>query len=270
MSEIVDRLIQRFRTKTSDPVPPKKLVKWVGPGDFEARGQEFMDYFVDLMRLKPDETVLDVGCGCGRMAVPLTKYMSAGAVYEGFDVMPELIKWCTKNITSRHPNFHFQVADIFNKVYNPEGKYMSHEYEFPYGDESFDFVFLTSVFTHMLPRDMNRYFAEIVRVLKPRGRSFITYFLLNDESRQLMAKGASELDFKYDYEGCKIISTKTPESAIAYEEANVLELYQNHSLIVNEPIRYGSWSGRQEGLSFQDIIVSGSPLDIKFEVQQSG
>lgn len=47
---------------------------------------------------------------------------------------------------------------------------------------SFDFVFLTSVFTHLLPEDMNNYFSEVVRVLTHARRCLITYFLLTFES----------------------------------------------------------------------------------------
>jgi cyclopropane fatty-acyl-phospholipid synthase-like methyltransferase len=42
-------------------------------------GKEFLRYFVDLAGLKPDQAVLDVGCGKGRMAVSLTHYLSRRA-----------------------------------------------------------------------------------------------------------------------------------------------------------------------------------------------
>lgn len=82
----------------------------------------------------------------------------------------------SKNITPKYPNFNFQLADIYNKMYNPQGKYKASDYKFPYANETFDFVFLTSVFTHLLPQDMERYLSEIARVLKKNGRCFITFF----------------------------------------------------------------------------------------------
>ena len=142
--------------------------------------KEFFQYFVQLGGLKPDENVLDVGCGIGRMAVPLTKYLKG--VYEGFDIGPEAIKWCQDNISRRYPKFYFQVADVFNEKYNPGGKYKASEYKFPYDNDAFDFVYLTSVFTHMLPHDMENYLSEISRVLRNNGRCLITYYLLNEES----------------------------------------------------------------------------------------
>ena len=70
--------------------------------------------------------------------------------------MKSQVDWAQRTITARYPNFTFQNADIFNKWYNPGGAFAASEYRFPYDDESFDFIFLTSVFTHMLAPDVRR------------------------------------------------------------------------------------------------------------------
>ena len=237
------------------PVPPKGLM-FIGDGDFKAIGEDFVQYFIELCGLKPNERVLDVGCGVGRMAIPLTKYLDKNGSYEGFDIVKGGIDWCVKNISSKYPGFHFQVADIFNKYYNPGGKYKSCEYKFPYENESFDFIFLTSVFTHMFPQDMENYFSEITRVLRKRGRCFITFFLLNGESLKLIDAKRSAADFKYVFEGYYTTDKNTPEAAIGYDEHFIRKLYDKYGLIIEEPIRYGSWCGREKFLSYQDIIIA--------------
>jgi ubiquinone/menaquinone biosynthesis C-methylase UbiE len=234
--------------------PPRRLI-FIGGGDFRKIGDEFFKYFVELGGLKPDHKVLDVGCGIGRMAVPLTKFLTNGS-YEGFDIVHKGIKWSNKTISTRYPNFRFQLADVYNKLYNPSGKHIASEYRFPYTDESFDFVFLTSVFTHMLPRDLNNYFSEIIRVLKPKGKAFITYFLINGESRKLISQNLSRFEFKLQNEGYWTTSHITPESAIAYEEEYMRNLYKTHGMMITEPIQYGSWPGRKQYLSFQDIVIA--------------
>ncbi len=203
--------------------PPKGRI-FHNPNAFKRIGNEFFRYFVGLGGLKPDERVLEVGCGVGRMAVPLTSYLNSGE-YEGFDVMPGAIEWCQENISSKYPNFRFQVADVYNKEYNPGGTHRASEYAFPYEDDSFDFVILTSVFTHMLPDEVSNYLSEIERVMKAGGRTIITFFLLNQESLKLIESGMSTIDFRYDFGVYRTKEKSTPEAAIAYQEDFVRNLY---------------------------------------------
>jgi ubiquinone/menaquinone biosynthesis C-methylase UbiE len=239
-----------------DPlVPPRRMI-FVGNGDFKKIGDEFLRYFIELGGLKPGDKVLDVGCGIDRMAVPLTQYLNANGKYEGFDIVAQGIDWCIKNIASRHPNFHFQVADVYNQGYNPRGRFDAAQYKFPFADASFDFVFLTSVFTHMLPRELENYLAEIVRTLRKNGRCLITFFLLNEESLQLIEARQSTLDFKFELSGCRTTDNNKPENAVAFEENYIRTLYGKYGLRIMEPIHYGSWCGRRNFLSYQDIIVA--------------
>jgi ubiquinone/menaquinone biosynthesis C-methylase UbiE len=247
--------IDLFLCRRDELTPPKGKISLIGGGDYKEIGDEFFQYFLELGDLKPNEKVLDVGCGIGRMAVPLTKYLEERGRYEGFDIVNSGINWCRQKITPRYPNFHFQLASIYNKTYNPKGKYKASEYRFPYDDESFDFIFLTSVFTHMLPQDVENYFSEIARVLRIEGKCLITFFLLNTESLKLIDTNSSTLDFKYDIGECHTIDKHEPESAVAYNERSVRILYEKYGLNIVEPIHYGSWCGRKTFLSYQDIII---------------
>ena len=236
--------------------PPRRLALLAGGGDSQKIGEEFLRYFIELGSLKPNEKVLDIGSSIGRMAAPLTKYLDENGSYEGFDIVIEGVDWCKRKISPRYPNFHFQLADVFNKNYNPEGKYRAAEYRFPYKKESFDFVFLTSVFTHMLPHDIENYISEIARVLRKDGRCLITFFLLNKESLKHIETKKSTLDLKFVFDEYRTIDKDTPEAAIAYEEQFIRGFYDKYGLIIKEPTYYGSWSGRKEFLSYQDIIIA--------------
>ena len=239
-----------------DPLTPPKGKVFFGGGDFNRVGEEYFRYFVELGGLKPDERVLDVGCGIGRMAVPLTRYLSDRGSYEGIDVFPKGIAWCQENITPRYPNFRFRVADIKNKEYNPGGRFAASEYEFPYEDASFDFVLLTSVFTHLLPDEVENYLSEIRRVLAPGGRCFASFFLLNEDSLDSIRSGKSTIDFRHDFGRYRTKDRETPEAAIAYPEDYVRSLYAERGLGIVEPIRYGAWPGRRDFLSYQDVVVA--------------
>jgi ubiquinone/menaquinone biosynthesis C-methylase UbiE len=186
--------------RKKDPLtPPRRLMnvgsKQLTRSDFNKIGQELFQYLVEIGGLKPEDKVLDVGCGVGRMAIPLTRYLSGQGRYDGFDIVARSIRQCAQTISPRFPNFHFHHADIFNAHYNPQGKCYSHQYTFPFPDQTFSFVFLTSVFTHMLSEEVGNYLKEIQRVLVPGGRCLITYFLLNPESEELIRTKRSSKKF---------------------------------------------------------------------------
>lgn len=254
----LDKLELLFRRGVDEFTPPESLVQAVG-GRFEKSGQEFFRYFLELGSLKPDEKVLDVGSGCGRMAVPLTRYLDATGRYEGFDIAPPGINWCRKTISPKHPNFHFQLADVYDDLSNPRGKYAAAKYRFPYDDSSFDFIFLTSVFTHLLPEEVDNYLAEIGRVLKEEGRVLATFFLLNNQSEQLIEERLGIYNFEHRLSGYRTIDPVHPRAAVAHPEGLIRSLFQTHDLRITEPIHYGSWCGRPSYLSFQDIILATRP-----------
>ena len=239
-------------------IPLPKVGARVGKREYWKKGEDYLQLFIKLCDLTPDSSILDVGCGVGRMAIPLTKYLSEKGSYDGFDIVPRWIEWCQKEITSRYPNFHFITADIYNGNYNPDGRVTASRYRFPYESGTFDLVFLTSVFTHMLPKDMENYLKEVARVLKIGARCLITFFLLNEEAESLIQAGLARKNrnFKHKGDGYKTYRQDRPESAIAYEEEYVRGLYRKFGLTIEEPIYYGSWCGRKKHLRGQDIVVA--------------
>jgi SAM-dependent methyltransferase len=240
-----------------DLLPPTRYV-CVGDGDFRAVGYEFLRYFVEFGRLRPHEAVLDIGCGIGRMAIPLTQFLRGGR-YDGIDVVPRSIEWCQRHITPRWPNFRFQLADVHNEFYNPRGRHRAAEYAFPFPDSSFDFVLLTSVFTHLLDRDTEHYVREIGRLLRPRGRVLCTWFLLNDESRRLMALHPAAPQIVHPVSGsdrCLTQRPESPEAMIGHDERQVRSMFQAAGLQIEEPVHYGAWCARADYTSYQDIVVA--------------
>jgi SAM-dependent methyltransferase len=190
------------------------------------------------------------------MAIPLTKYLNKNTRYEGFDVSKECIVWCKDTISTRYPNFNFQHADIFNTFYNPGGKISPGNFIFPYDSNSFDFIFLTSIFTHMLPKDVEHYFSEISRVLKKGGHCFITYFIINQESIKCMREKKSSINFFQIGDGIYSTAKDIPERVIAYDEDFIRQLYAKNGLNVSEPVHYAKWCGRENGINGQDVIIA--------------
>jgi ubiquinone/menaquinone biosynthesis C-methylase UbiE len=249
--DVRDGLLRR-----RDPmVPSRGESAYVGDGDFTGMGRRFLEHFVTLGNLKHDDRVLDVGCGIGRMALPLTGFLSPEGQYWGFDLVAKGIDWCREHISPQFPNFHFYVAEVWSKSYNRRGSIQARDYVFPHEDESFDFVFATSVFTHMVPADVENYITNIARVLKPSGTCFATYFLLNQQTRQ--APAAEDFCYPADPRGvCMAVSKVELEKAVAFDEPYIHEVYEKCGLTIEEPVRFGRWAHANGGPAYQDVIVA--------------
>ena len=213
-----------------------------------------MKKFCDL---KPNFHVLDIGCQLGRLAIHFAKFLNNDGGYDGFDIIGEAISWCKHNIAAKYPNFNFILADIHNGWYNQSGKFLPHEYKFPYGDSSFDFVMATSVFTHMFYKEMENYFHEISRVLKKGGQCWFTFTILDDESLKCLESKITLEDFKYKFDGFRSTKKDNPEASVAWEEEIIKKLCKECELTIKEPILPGSWRGvkRQTPL-WQDIVIA--------------
>lgn len=158
------------------PVPEEKDI-FVGGGSYLGVGAEFLRYFVEVAGLEPDDTVLDVGSGIGRITSGLSLYLDPTAGrYIGFDPVIEGVEWCRKAYAGR-PNLRFEWADIYNELYRPDGTILSTEFTFPVESQTVDLAILTSVFTHLYEPEIAAYLRELARVLKPGGKIFATAFL---------------------------------------------------------------------------------------------
>ncbi len=237
-------------------------------------GERVVEDLLAHAGLTSSSDVLDIGCGPGRVAAPLTRFLDPlSGSYEGFDVMPESIKWCRKAITRRHPNFRFQVADLHNAQYNPHGTQRADQYDFPYPDDSFDVALAASLFTHLRPFEGQRYLQEAGRVLRPGGRLLSTWFLINDEAREMLERGLAKdrglqppvkLAHSFtDEHGNRFHSphAHTPEHLIAIDEDLVRAQHERAGIEI-VTILLGGWPGRESpesGMNQDTIIAERRP-----------
>lgn len=252
--EPLDYIVRLINGK--DDFPPIYLRRHVGPlRSFETSGTEFMIYLRLIAKLKPGERILDIGCGCGLVALYLKKYIGPECLYMGVDVHQPSISWCQRNITPKDPHFVFDHLDVHNEMYNPRGRQRAENFNFPLTNNGFDIVLLKSVFTHMRPNEVENYLKEISRLLSDNGRCLATFFLLNQTQEKLRQEGLNKLDFRYGDDKWRYIRKTSPESAIAYNEDFFQEMLDRCGLIIAEPIIYGTWSGSGLGVSFQDMLL---------------
>jgi SAM-dependent methyltransferase len=153
-------------TGQRDPMTPPKGLIYTGGGDFRQAGECALQHFIAFCSLQPHHHILDVGSGIGRMAIPLTRFLDKNGAYDGFDVIQKGVDWCRENITAHFPNFRFRYVPLDNDLYRTDGDNAA-QFLFPYEDAQFDLIIVNSVFTHMLPSEVDHYLGEISRVIKP-------------------------------------------------------------------------------------------------------
>ena len=119
---------------------------------FRASGAQDLDAIVlDGVVLDPSAEILEIGCGVGRLLVPLAERV---AVAHGVDISPVMIGKA-KEYAAGAPNVKTALTD---------GSLAHLE------NESLDFVFSFIVFQHIPGRaPIRRYVEEAMRVLKPGG-----------------------------------------------------------------------------------------------------
>jgi ubiquinone/menaquinone biosynthesis C-methylase UbiE len=104
---------------------------------------------VKFARVKPQDGVLDVGCGTGVVAVTAARL---GAQVTGLDLTPELLERARENAAIARVSIDFHEGDVEN---------------LPFGDNEFDVVL--SQYGHMFAPRPALAIAEMLRVLRPGG-----------------------------------------------------------------------------------------------------
>jgi ubiquinone/menaquinone biosynthesis C-methylase UbiE len=106
--------------------------------------------------LQPQNSLIDVGCGSGRLAVKLKDYLTGE--YIGIDVVPDLFQYASR--LCGRSDWRFYIAPGTN---------------IPEPDASADFIVFFSVFTHLLHEETYRYLEDCSRVLKPGGKIVFSF-----------------------------------------------------------------------------------------------
>jgi len=244
------------------PVPPEDLRLWVGPfADpdlFLRSGRETLALMMDLCGLRPEDAVLDVGCGSGRVALALINYLAPPGHYLGFDPADAPIRWCQTHLTPRAPHFRFVQVDVRNPAYHPAGALPAHALRFPCDSSSVDVALLSSVFTHVLPEDMVAYSHELARVLRPGGRILISYLLMNDAARDAVERRATIFEFRHRLGPCVTFAPANPTEGLAYDEDYAFGVLGEAGLEV-ETLRYGTWRSNYSYAVEHDWVVARKP-----------
>lgn len=154
-----------------------------------------------------------------------------------------------------YENFNFKYIPLKNDLYNLSTNQIASNFKFPYKENEFDLVVLTSVFTHMQHDEVKNYLSEISRVLKPGKHCFCTFFLITPESDLFLNTTPDPL-FKYKYDNYYLHHPTVKDANIAYKY-EAIESFVNASGLTIKNFYPGWWVGKtkDECMNFQDVLV---------------
>lgn len=150
----------RFVKALAGQMPHDQAMELAIGGGFEQIGPIEMG-LVRHYGLPQDGYLVDVGCGSGRLAKPLSGWLRGR--YLGIDLVPALVAYAHK-IAAR-PDWRFEVIDHIG---------------IPETDAQADMVCFFSVLTHLTHEQSYWYLEEARRVLKPGGRILFSFLELRE------------------------------------------------------------------------------------------
>lgn len=119
------------------------------------RERAFRERALSLAHLSAGESVLDIGCGTGTLAIAAKAHVGRNGYVCGIDAAPEMIARAGKKARTTGLEVDFKNALVES---------------LPFQDGQFDVVLSTLMLHHLPGKLRNQCAAEVRRVLRPGGR----------------------------------------------------------------------------------------------------
>jgi SAM-dependent methyltransferase len=213
-----------WRRRKPLPIPPAQLRDLIGgspPEDFDNPGGGLVYPYLPETAY---ESVLDFGCGCGRVARQLIQQDPRPQRYLGVDLHAGMIDWCKRELAPHATGFGFEHQDIHSPGLNPDGAHRV--LPFPAGDGEFSLVNAISVFTHLAQDQAEHYLREAARVLRPDGYLHATWFLFDKTSFPMMQP----------FQNALFINEADPSNAVIFDRAWVLDAARSAGLMLTHAV----------------------------------
>ena len=188
--------------------------------DFIHRATNFWIDVALNQYITANSTILEIGVGCGRFAHILRDFsyydLSFTGQYIGVDIDEEALAWCRQSFDKR---FRFHLSTDPSKSYHRETQ-RAEFYKIPEPDNSVDFVFSGSLFSHLLEREARNYLTESFRLLRPGGFASHSFFCMDQPPSTI----GSRHTFSHKMGNAYVESLQQPEAAVAYSGAFMIDL----------------------------------------------
>lgn len=176
--------------------------------------------------------IVEIGCGCGRIATHLNADYFSGT-YLGIDIDPEMIEYCRSHFPSSQ--FTFALSPHTSSTYHSLARSAQKPLSFSLAEpESKDFIYSTSLFTHLLEEQVTFYLRQSFRALRHGGMVVMSFFCIEHVDL------GKPWTFSHRRGNAYIDIERYPEAAIAYSKDYMVRIVRV--------------------LGFRDISVSGRPV----------
>ena len=239
----------------------------VGGGDPEEVGRLSLATLTQCgLPLDRPVVVCDYGCGVGRVTAAVAGAIWKGSRLVGVDIVPEFVDFCARHLHDKDVGLQFMLLDAQNEHYPTATKSSAeglprHTLQAVAEalQNSVDFLFSVSVFTHLTPAMADDTFKCISAALKRGGTAAISCFLYDTEVEKCRHAGriysAFCLDGGYWAGPAFFGSRDDPLAFVAYRPEGLLGLAVSHGLSLRQYVA-GGWRGTGiTTCSLQDYLV---------------
>jgi SAM-dependent methyltransferase len=241
--------VDLLKRELTTPVPPEDFIFVVNghrdTANFAASRNATVSNIIKLLAgagvdYRQFRSLLDFGCGCGRVLAGWEHLIGDGTKLCGFDINPLLIKFCQENIP---------FAKTAKSGYFPP---------LPIADGSVDFAYAASVWTHLSLQAAAQWAGEFARVIAPGGTALVSYHgsYFAPTLAQLSKEGSQQLEERGFYMHLHGAAGDTFEGSNNYAtfmtSAFFRQLFAGFDILRIYP---GVSHGPNPFASFQDIAV---------------
>jgi SAM-dependent methyltransferase len=252
-------------TEIYEAISKFPTVESIGLGDPKKVSTDIFRFVTKHVPVDTDMRILDLGCGLGRSSTPFVDYLSGGRGHlVGVDVIERMAAFCRKVIGARYANASFYACAVPESYLNDQQRENPSRLlpieEILVQHQPFDLVIAFSVFTHLLPEEMDAYFSLFDRILTPDGRLVLTFLFLDEWTRPKVRNRALPSMILPDTPNpmpelgriC-FASPSNPRAVVAISFDDVLAMVKAHGF-QPEQIHFGSWRGLPSE-TFQDALI---------------
>jgi SAM-dependent methyltransferase len=210
-------------------LPPNHLRIRIGVGNrvltnhvhFVEMGNGIWLDFISKQYCSSTSDVVELGCGCGRIARPLKGSWFQGT-YVGVDLDGEMIDYCRNHFPKE--KFTFVLSPHKSQTYSPSGTatIVGTTEKLAIAEAaSKDFIYSISLYSHLLEPEFKEYLQETARILRPGGQMYATFFCIEHVDL------GERWTFNYQIGNSYVENEQLPEAAVAYKEEYVRKLVQD-------------------------------------------